>query len=85
VTRSGEPHQAVGGSDPGQHRFDRAHVRKIAGGLQQQARAVGVDVSGWQHHVLPLEILDQAIHLDPDRRQLAGVELQPDAFVLHAE
>ena len=28
-----------------------------------------------------LEILDQAIHLDLDRRQLAGVELQPDADV----
>ena len=81
----GEPHQAVGGSDPRQHRLDRAHARKIAGGLEQQARSVCIDVAGRQHDVLALEVLDQRIDLNPDGRELSRVELEPDPFVLDAQ
>jgi len=81
----GEPHQAVAGSNPRQHRFDGPHARKITGGLQQQARSVRIDVARGQHDVLALEVLDQRVDLNPDGCKLSRVELQPDPFILHAQ
>ena len=57
----GEPNQAVGRSDPRQHRFDGAHVGEVTGCFQKYLRAVRLDVAGRHHDVLRLKIADQRI------------------------
>ena len=81
----GKPNQAVGRSDPRQHRLDGAHIREIAGCFQQYARAVRIDVAGRQDDVLRLKILDQRVELNADRGKLPGIDFQPYALVLDAK
>ena len=78
----GKPNQAVGRSDPRQHRLDGAHIREIAGCFEEYARAIRIDAAGRQNNVLGPKILDQRVELDANRGKLPGIDFQPYALVL---